>query len=146
MSGLTSIPQNSSSSAVLTTIERSVAGRTAAIPVASFAPPVPPERSATFNAPPSSKQVQLRRTHELLPIAGRALEHVEAVHDHDGNTSRLAHQQLGGRRDLVGYGDDRRLEGHTEIIRTARVIDERRQPRHSERDIDQPHAPCPAKR
>ncbi len=108
--------------------------------VASFAPPVPPESSATFNGAQRNRSSSDGRT-SSWPVPGCALEHIEAVHDHDGNTPRLAHEQLRRSRQLVGNRHNRCLQRHAEIIGASPVVDQRRDARDAERDVDETHAP-----
>src|SRR5437867_1680317 len=66
---------------------------------------------------------------------------VEAADDDDGNAIELAHDGLGGGRELVGHGQDGRLEHVAGGILLAEIALDRLDARHADGDVGQALAP-----
>ena len=71
---------------------------------------------------------------------------VEAAHDRHGNARRLAHHELGGRRDLVGDRDLGDHERAPERVGRVAQVDDRGDAAHTDRDVGETLAPRPAER
>ena len=71
---------------------------------------------------------------------------VDAPHDRGGDARGLAHHQPARRRDLVGEGDDRRLEGRAVLVRPSAQVEHRGEPRASDRHVHHSLPPCAAER
>ena len=71
---------------------------------------------------------------------------VEPAHDRDGHARRLAHHQLGGRRDLVGDRDLGDLQLAAERVGRVAQVDDRGDAADADRDVGEALAPGPSER
>ena len=92
-----------------------------------------------------SEQVPCRIAKQL-PAGPFARLPVEAADDRDGNAVELAHHGLGGARELVGEGEDRRLQDVAGRVPLTEIVGDRLKAREADGDVAQPFAPRPAER
>src|SRR5436309_816487 len=82
---------------------------------------------------------------EALAAAAVVGREGEAAHDGGGHAVELAHHRLGGRGELVGEGENRRLQRPPRRIALAEIALERREAGHADGDVGEALAPWPAK-
>src|ERR1039458_3924587 len=138
VSGQTSSPHITSSSAVLVITLSSPGARTRAKPQDSRAAPVPPARIVTRMGSP--EEVHVGGADQLPPAARGPLQ-VQPADDDGGDPLGLAHDQLGRRGDLVGHRHHRGVEGHAEVVGASPVVDRCRYPGHAQGDVAEPDPP-----